>query len=135
MTIRPGLTIAEIHAAYKARDFDVSTFVRATLADIHARDGAIGAFLETFDDEALARAAELDAQGDRLLPLFGIPVAIKDLILYQGNIASAGSKILAKYRAAYSATAMVRLLAAGTIIIDRTNMDEFAFGSSTENSA
>lgn len=106
---------------------------KAVLADIHARDKDVGAFLETFDEVALARAAEIDASTDGL-PLRGVPVAIKDNMLYAGQIASAGAKILGEHRAAYTATAVERLLAAGAIIVGRANMDDAAMGSSTESS-
>lgn len=112
--------------------------VDAALADIAARDGEYGAFLEVFADRARAGAHRIDALSQKekeALPLCGIPVAIKDNMLYTGEIASAGSLMLENYRAPYTSTAVARLERDGAIIIGRTNMDEFAFGSSTENSA
>ncbi len=111
--------------------------VRACLEKIHAEDDVIGAFLETFDDEAIARAKEIDALSGaekELLRLAGVPVAIKDNMLYLGHTSSAGSKMLADYKGAYNSTVVDRLLQAGAVIVGRTNMDEFAMGSSTETS-
>lgn len=112
--------------------------VDSVLADIAARDGEYGAFLEVFADRARAGADRIDALSQKekeALPLCGVPVAIKDNMLYAGEIASAGSRMLENYRAPYTSTAVARLERDGAIIIGRTNMDEFAFGSSTENSA
>lgn len=112
--------------------------VDSVLADIAERDGEYGAFLEVFADRARAGADRIDALSEnekKALPLCGVPVAIKDNMLYTGEIASAGSHMLENYRAPYTSTAVARLERDGAIIIGRTNMDEFAFGSSTENSA
>lgn len=112
--------------------------VDSALADIAERDGEYGAFLEVFTERARAGADRIDALSQKekeALPLCGIPVAIKDNMLYTGEIASAGSHMLENYRAPYTSTAVARLERDGAIIIGRTNMDEFAFGSSTENSA
>ncbi len=112
--------------------------VDSVLADIAARDGKYGAFLEVFADRARAGADRIDALSQKekeALPLCGVPVAIKDNMLYAGETASAGSRMLENYRAPYTSTAVARLERDGAIIIGRTNMDEFAFGSSTENSA
>jgi aspartyl-tRNA(Asn)/glutamyl-tRNA(Gln) amidotransferase subunit A len=96
-----------------------------TPAEIRERDKDIHAFLEVFDD------ARQGAEG----PLSGKTVALKDNILYEGRTASASSKILEHYTAAYDATVVRKLKAAGATIVGRTNCDEFAMGSSTENSA
>lgn len=131
-------TVKDIRDAVRAGEMTAEEVVRATLAKIHDEDGEIGAFLETFDDEALARAKEIDAmkaRGEELPRLAGVPIAIKDNILIKGHVASAGSHMLKDYTAAYSATVIERLQAAGAIIIGRANMDEFAMGSSTETSA
>ena len=107
------------------------------LNKIHTQDGEVGAFLETFDEDALASAKEIDnmkERGEALPRLAGVPVAIKDVILVKGQTASAGSKILEGYKASYDATAVKKLKEAGAVIIGRTNCDEFAMGSSTQTS-
>jgi len=98
----------------------------------------LNAYLEIFADEAMATANVLDAQrleGKPMGPLHGVVVGIKDVISYKGHALSAASKMLENYTAVYSATAVERLIAAGAIIIGRQNCDEFAMGSSNENSA
>jgi aspartyl-tRNA(Asn)/glutamyl-tRNA(Gln) amidotransferase subunit A len=105
--------------------------------NIKKRNKDINAYLEVFKD-AFEIAEQEDKeilQGKELKPLTGIPLAIKDIILIEGKIASAGSKILERYRATYDATVIKKLREAGAIFLGRTNMDEFAMGSSTENSA
>ncbi|HRI19841.1 MAG TPA: Asp-tRNA(Asn)/Glu-tRNA(Gln) amidotransferase subunit GatA [Panacibacter sp.] len=98
----------------------------------------LNAFLEVFREDALQRAAELDIlhkSGQRYGLLHGVVVAIKDVLCYKGHKVSAGSKILASFTSVYHATAVEKLLAEGAIIIGRNNCDEFAMGSSNENSA
>lgn len=98
----------------------------------------LNAFLEVFENDALSRAHELDEArlaGNAIGPLHGVVVGIKDVISYKGHALTAASKILENYKAVYSATAIENLLAAGAIIIGRQNCDEFAMGSSNENSA
>lgn len=105
--------------------------------EIARRNGDLNAYLEVFDEakEAAKQSDKFIAAGNPPRPLEGVPLAIKDNILIGGQIASAASKMLAIYRAAYSATVIDRLRQAGAIMLGRTNMDEFAMGSSTENSA
>ena len=98
----------------------------------------LNAFLEVFKEEALQRAEELDSQrklGSPMGRLHGVVVSIKDVICYKGHFVSAASKILENFQSVYSATAVQRLLDEGAIIIGRNNCDEFAMGSSSENSA
>ncbi|MCS6934441.1 MAG: Asp-tRNA(Asn)/Glu-tRNA(Gln) amidotransferase subunit GatA [Chitinophagales bacterium] len=98
----------------------------------------LNAYLEVFADEALARAAALDdklARGEKTGKLFGAVISIKDNICYRGHRVSAASKILEGFTSVYSATVVERMLAEDAIIIGRTNCDEFAMGSSNENSA
>jgi len=131
-------TVQSIRDAVNSGSATALSIVDESLRRIEEKDGEIGAFLEVFADDARKAAKEVDARhaaGEMNLPLAGVPIAIKDNMLVMGNIASAGSKMLGDYTATYTATVVTRLQAAGAIIIGRTNMDEFAFGSSTESSA
>lgn len=101
------------------------------------RDGEIDAYLEVYDD-ALKQAKEADRRikkGENVTALTGIPVALKDNILQKGRRATAGSKILENYKATYDATVVKKLKDSGVVFLGRTNLDEFAMGSSTENSS
>ncbi len=102
-----------------------------------AEKAALNAFLEVYPDEALAQAAEVDRRiaAGQAGPLAGKVVGVKDVISHAGHKLTAGSKMLQGYTAPYSATAVERLLAADAVIIGRQNCDEFAMGSSNENSA
>ncbi len=98
----------------------------------------LNAMVMVFEEEAIARAAALDAAlqaGQPLLPLHGVVITIKDVLCYKGHPVTASSKILSGFSALYSATAVQRLMDAGAIIIGTTNCDEFAMGSTNENSA
>ncbi len=108
------------------------------LQGIDANDASIGAFVEVFRARALAQAEALDAaraRGAALPPLAGVPVAIKDNLLLEGEVAACGSRMLASFRAPFTATVVQRLVDLGAVVIGRTNMDEFGMGSSTERSA
>ncbi len=129
-------SVQELQAMMEKGQLTSEALVSAYLEEIQKRDGDIHAFLEVYDD-ALAQAKVADtrrAQGERG-PLLGIPVALKDNILMKGKTASSASKILEHYVATYDAEVVKRLKDAGAVFIGRTNMDEFAMGSSTENSA
>ncbi len=130
------LTIKEIAKGLRSHDFSVSELVEFYLNRIHDQNVEINAFLEIYDDlqKQINEAQEkIDAgqEGD----MIGIPVALKDNILLEGKITSGASKVLENYKATYTATAAQKLIDAGAILIGRTNMDEFAMGGSTENSA
>ena len=111
---------------------------RAYLDRIAAEGGRLGAYLHVDSEAALRAAAEVDqarAGEVALGPLAGVPVALKDLVVTEGVPTTSGSKILENWRPPYDATVAARLKAAGTVLLGKTNMDEFAMGSSTENSA
>ena len=132
------MTAKQIRDAVNAGELTAVETVEAALHRIEERDGDIGAFLEVFHQSALLAAEEVDARhanGEINLLLAGVPIAIKDNMLFAGHIASAGSRMLEDYTASYTSTVVIRLQAAGAIIIGRTNMDEFAMGSTTETSA
>ncbi len=120
---------------YRAREATVREVVQAYLDTIEAREPRIKAFLQVFAERALEEASGLDAKGHDGRPLFGIPVAIKDNLCTRGIPTTCASKILEGYRPPYDATVVERLRAAGAVIIGKTNLDEFAMGSSCENSA
>ncbi len=127
----------EIARAVAARETSALDLTEAALARAHQRDGAVGAYLAITDEVAREHARRVDArlaQGARL-PLAGVPVAIKDNMCLAGTRTTAGSKMLGNWVAPYTATAVQRLLDAGAIPIGKANLDEFAMGSSCENSA
>ena len=130
------MTIGEAQALMEKGDLTSVTLTEACLSVIGDKDTEIHAFLEVFGDVLdQARAAdERRAQGERG-PLLGVPMSTKDNIMIKGRIASAGSRILEGYVATYDATVIERLRSAGAVFMGRANMDEFAMGSSTENSA
>ncbi len=129
-------TITELKTQYAAGTTDPSIVVAESLSTITEKDGDIHAFLEVYDDalEAAKTAGEALAGGDKR-PLLGVPLAIKDNILIKGKKATGASKILETYTATYDATVIAKLRAAGAIFVGATNLDEFAMGGSTENSA
>ncbi|MGA0850091.1 MAG: Asp-tRNA(Asn)/Glu-tRNA(Gln) amidotransferase subunit GatA, partial [Chthoniobacterales bacterium] len=126
-----GLTIAKARRMIQAGELSPVQLVDAVNAAIEKTDPQVGGYLSR--DYERARAAAESA--DTSLPLGGIPVAIKDVINVQGEPCTCSSKILQGYTAPYDATVVTKLRAAGAIPFGRTNMDEFAMGSSTENSA
>ena len=135
------LSITEAAKKLKAKEITSLDLARACLIEIQKRNTSLNAYLEVFADaEAQAKAADARRAQDEKEkkeshPLLGIPLAIKDNILIEGRIASAASKMLEHYVASYDATVIKKLKAAGVVFLGRTNMDEFAMGGSTENSA
>ncbi|MDD3335394.1 MAG: Asp-tRNA(Asn)/Glu-tRNA(Gln) amidotransferase subunit GatA [Eubacteriales bacterium] len=133
-----GLTVVELVRLLDRGEVSSTEITRAYLNCIRERDLQIHAFLEVFEEEALAGAAMADqrrAEKRTLSALDGIPVAIKDNMVMKGHLCSCASKMLADFRSPYTSTVVAKLQAAGMPILGRLNMDEFAMGSSTENSA
>lgn len=131
-----NLTIKKAHEAFKKGDYTCVDLTRAYLDEISKKNKEINAYLEVFGD-AMEQAEEAQKrfEGGTATLLTGIPFAIKDNILIKGRIATASSKILDNYHAIYDATVIERLKKEGVVFLGRTNMDEFAMGGSTENSA
>lgn len=131
-----NLTIEKASAAMAAGEFTAVDLAQNYLEAIKEQNANLNAYLGIYDDVmAQAEAADKRRAAGENHPLLGIPFAIKDNILVKGQIASAASKILENYRATYDATVIAKLKKAGAVFLGRANMDEFAMGGSTENSA
>ena len=131
------MTIAEMRRELQAGRVTAVELTRACLERVEATDEQLNAFITVCAEEALAAAAEADRRiaGGEAAPLLGIPLAVKDIFNVTDLPTTCGSKILANYVSPYTATAVARLAAQGAIIVGKLNMDEFAMGSSNENSA
>ena len=126
----PAFNIADLQTLLRRREVSPREVLEALQARIETIDGKIDAYLSRDFEAALKEAEKVDVD----LPLGGVPIAIKDIISVAGQPCTCASKILANYRAMYDATVIQKLRAAGAIPFGKTNMDEFAMGSSTENS-
>jgi aspartyl-tRNA(Asn)/glutamyl-tRNA(Gln) amidotransferase subunit A len=134
----PVLTIPAIVSAIGDRKLSAAELVTAFYKKIKAEDGEIHAYLTLCEDRALEQARNIDAlasRGDTLPPLAGVPMGIKDVMVTRGIRTTAGSRILENFVPPYTCTAVERLEAAGAIVLGKLNCDEFAMGSSNENSA
>ncbi|MFZ0820272.1 MAG: Asp-tRNA(Asn)/Glu-tRNA(Gln) amidotransferase subunit GatA [Candidatus Acidiferrales bacterium] len=131
-------TIGEVRAALAAKKISARELAREHYARIERENPKLNAFLALCPERAYAQADKIDAmvaRGAELPPLAGVPLAIKDVISTRGVTTTCGSKILKNYKPPYDATAVARLEAAGAVVLGKTNCDEFAMGSSNENSA
>jgi aspartyl-tRNA(Asn)/glutamyl-tRNA(Gln) amidotransferase subunit A len=127
----PALTIAELQSLLRRKEVSPRNVLESLRARIEQVEPKIDAYLSIDLDAALKEAEKVDVT----LPLGGVPIAIKDIINVSGQPCTCGSKILANYRSPYDATVIEKLSTAGAIPFGKTNMDEFAMGSSTENSS
>ena len=128
--------IEDTVSSIKAKKFLVKDLLEVTLEQISSVDARIQGFLSVDGEKALEVAKHMDSTRFSVdFPLFGIPIAVKDNICVEGNRATCASRILEGYTPSYDATVIQKLKQAGAIIIGKTNMDEFAMGSTTETSA
>ncbi|MHA1607721.1 MAG: Asp-tRNA(Asn)/Glu-tRNA(Gln) amidotransferase subunit GatA [Candidatus Freyarchaeota archaeon] len=131
------LTCHELVGMIKEQNVTAEEVIEAVFKRIDEIEKRINAFISVFKEEALRKAREIDekiARGEKVGPLAGIPVAVKDNICTRGKLTTCGSKMLSDYVPPYSATVVERIEEAGGIVIGKTNMDEFAMGNSTESS-
>jgi len=138
MTELTRLGAAELGRRIASREVSSREVTAACFERIEAVDGDVRAFLVTDRERAMQAANSVDdriAAGEKLGPLAGVPIAVKDLLCYQGLPTTASSRILEGWLPPYNATVVERLLDAGLVILGKTNLDEFALGSSTETSA
>ncbi len=133
-----SLTLTEMQSGLRKGDFSSRELVQAALDRISQYDPSLHAFLHVAAESALQKADEADQRrqgGGDLPPLLGIPMAIKDVLTVEGLPCTCGSRILEDFVPPFTATSVKRLLEAGIVVVGKTNTDEFAMGSSTENSA
>lgn len=132
------MTLKELRTKFVAGTYTPVDALRKALSVIREKDGDIHAFIDVYDDieaEAIYATKRYEAEGDKAPALLGMPLAIKNNILIKGRRATAASKMLEHYTATYDATAITKLRESGALFVGSTNLDEFAMGSSTENSA
>ncbi len=132
------LTITKVNEGLRKKEFSALELCQNYLDKIDGEDKKISAFLVVAKEQALSQAKAVDdmiAQGKEIPLLAGVPCAVKDNMLLEGVKCTAGSKILENYIAPYDATVVKKLKSQGAVILGKTNLDEFAMGSSTENSA
>ncbi len=135
LTSRSGSDLAR---SIRSGDLRATDVLEAFLERIETHDQRVHSFLELFTDRARAEAEAVDRDrksGKPLGPLAGVPVALKDIYVRKGHRTTCGSRILEDFVSPYTSTAVARLEQAGAVVLGRTNMDEFAMGSSTEHSA
>lgn len=129
-------SITQAQKALQNKEISATELTKASLSRIESTDEKLGAFLSLYPEQALKRAQELDTQGyDTTKPLWGIPVSVKDALATQNMRTTAASKIIGNFTPPYSAYVVEQLENAGAIILGKNNMDEFAMGSTCENSA
>jgi aspartyl-tRNA(Asn)/glutamyl-tRNA(Gln) amidotransferase subunit A len=131
------LTISEAIEGLRAKKFSAREVMQSCIDRVKQVDGKVKAFLSYDEQDALTQADAADKilGGGKGGPLTGIPMGIKDVLCVKDHPCNCASKILGNFRSPYDGTAIQKLKAAGAVMFGRTNMDEFAMGSSTENSA
>lgn len=133
-----NLTLKSFHEGLRTKDFRALEIVQAYYDRVKERDGEIGAYLSLAEEQAARAAEEVDLaieRGEDIGPLAGAPIALKDNMLLKDQPATAGSRMLESYVASYDAGVVQRLRSEHAVFLGKTNLDEFAMGSSTENSA
>lgn len=129
-------SLTSIHQKLVAKEMSATELAKQTIANMKETDKDVQAFITINEDEAISAAEKIDAAGvDEQNILSGIPVGIKDNLVTKGVKTTAASKMLGNFKPIYTATAVQKLTDAGMVMVGKTNMDEFAMGGSTENSA